>query len=251
MKQCLSVYIICVVSIQFITVFVHEQQFLAELFSFFPSLFPQKICAQPQDFFLFPSFRTLFRILRMFVMIRGFQQGLVIGNCMQFGWVWGCGCGFCPWHSVSAKLLTVVCGCSDYSGIPSPEVYYALPFDVWSTHRRHSIYFLTYSFHFRAGSCLKSSLFFPFSFICFLVSVLTVLSFSKGKIFFFHVFICDSTKSKFYEIMFSKNDLRMIPLLNWFKPGSWVPFVFFYAASMNSFLWESHIFFSCIPLASN
>lgn len=160
-------------------------------------------------------------------MIRGFQQRLVIGNCMQFGWVWGCGCGFCPWHSVSAKLLTVVCGCSDYSGIPSPEIYYALPFDVWSTHRRNSIYFLTYSFHFRLGSCLKSSLFFPFSFICFFV--LTVLPFPKEKMFFFHVFICDSTKSKFYE-MFSKNDLRMIPLLNCFEPGSWVPFVFFYVA---------------------
>lgn len=134
---------------------------------FFPLCFHIKSVPSLRTFH-FPSFITLFRILRMFVMIRGFQQGLVIGNCMQFGW--GCGCGFCPWHSVSAKLLTILCGCSDCSGIWSPEIYYTLPFDVWSTHKRYSIYFLTYSFHFRFSSCLKSPLLFPFSFLSYCLS---------------------------------------------------------------------------------
>lgn len=153
---------------------------------------------------------TLFRIPRMFATIRGFQQGLAIGNCMQFGWVWGCVCGFCPWHSVSAKLLAVVCGCYDCSGISSPEIYYTLLFDVWSTHQRQSTY---------------SKLFFPFQtlflfqvipLISFLISLFLILRLNctffptRKEVFPFMFFICNSKKTKCYEIVFSKNDL------NWF-----------------------------------
>lgn len=150
---------------------------------FFSCLLLQKICAPGTGHFffllLFSPFMTLFRTWRMFAMIRGFQQGLVISNCMQFRWVWGCGCGFCAWHNVSAKLVTVVCGCSDCSEISSPEIYYTLLFDVW----RQTIYFLTYSFPFRLISCLKSSLLFPDLSLCFLFSALTVYSFPREKTF--------------------------------------------------------------------
>lgn len=44
---------------------------------------------------------------------------------MQFGWVWVCVCGFCPWHNVSAKLPTGVCGCSEYQALK-----YTCLFDV-------------------------------------------------------------------------------------------------------------------------
>lgn len=106
-----------------------DNEFLVKPFHFFLACFYRKSVLQAQDIFfffflLFSPFMTLFRTWRMFAMIRGFQQGLVISNCMQFRWVWGCGCGFYAWHNVSAKLLTVVCGCSDCSGISSPEIYY-------------------------------------------------------------------------------------------------------------------------------
>ena len=138
---------------------------------------------------------TLFRTETMLAMVRGFQQGLVISNCMQFGWVWGCGCGFWAWHNVSAELLAVVCGCSDCSWISSPEIYYTLLFDVW----RQTIYFLTYSFPFRLTSRLKSSLLFPDSSLCLSFSALTVYSFHKEKT------LSDNTINNNYNLSFTYN----------------------------------------------
>lgn len=169
---------------------MHLNKFLIEPFHFFLVFFsPQEICAPYSG--LFSSFMMVFRILRMFGMMRGFQQGLVIGNCMQFGWVWGCGCGLSPWHSIPAKLLTVACGCFDCSGLSSPEIFYTLLFDVWSP--QETVFNLFFQFQTQFLCQVISVIFYLIS--LFLILCLNYFLPQRKDVFPFMFFLCDSTKS--------------------------------------------------------